>query len=346
MVKLSIIIVSYNEKEYLPKAIKSCMQQNFPYDYEIIIGDDGSDDGSIELIKKYSEQHKGVIKYFVMSRENISDVIPSLRVSDIIKRALKSAEGEYIICLSGDDWFCNPDSFNMQMQTLENDKRKKYSAAVAGFKMVWNDSKEETAPMYRLPPYIFWSGVYIHISCFMFRREVYDKKALLKRFCDDTGLIYSIACMGKFYYIRNVAFAYRQRDKSIVHEADKLELSILELMLMQDIFIKGKFIIPSLSRFALPLWYTYRNRHKLTEPRYEKYVLNSKKYKFDIIGRIISSDSSCLSEKMKLYGLLLISRIAHCILYTIGYVCNHYNAAKTLLRLLHDKTISLKKGKH
>ena len=55
--KLSIIIVSYNEKEYISEAIESCMSQEGKFDYEIIIGDDGSNDGSLEIIERYQEQY-------------------------------------------------------------------------------------------------------------------------------------------------------------------------------------------------------------------------------------------------------------------------------------------------
>ena len=47
---LTIILVSYNEKEYIRQALDSCLGALLFLDekYEIIIGDDGSDDGSIE----------------------------------------------------------------------------------------------------------------------------------------------------------------------------------------------------------------------------------------------------------------------------------------------------------
>jgi glycosyltransferase involved in cell wall biosynthesis len=98
--KLSIIIVSYNESRFLEKAVGSCLDQDYD-DYEIIIGDDGSDDGSVDIIKRYAETNN--IKYFVMER-NAKYYIPSIRVSDIIKRALEIADGQYVCVLSGDDF--------------------------------------------------------------------------------------------------------------------------------------------------------------------------------------------------------------------------------------------------
>ena len=98
--KLSIIILSYNESRFLEKAVGSCLDQDYD-DYEIIIGDDGSDDGSVDIIKRYAETNN--IKYFVMER-NAKYYIPSIRVSDIIKRALEIADGQYVCVLSGDDF--------------------------------------------------------------------------------------------------------------------------------------------------------------------------------------------------------------------------------------------------
>ena len=56
--KVSIIIVSYNEKKYLMDALDSCLRQTLfqdDVDCEIIIGDDGSTDGSIEQIEIIKE---------------------------------------------------------------------------------------------------------------------------------------------------------------------------------------------------------------------------------------------------------------------------------------------------
>ena len=51
---LSIILVSYNEVSYIREAIESCINQKIDTDFEVIIGDDGSTDGSIDVIKEYA----------------------------------------------------------------------------------------------------------------------------------------------------------------------------------------------------------------------------------------------------------------------------------------------------
>lgn len=138
--KLSIIIVSYNEAEYLPQAIDSCLEQRLHMPYEIIVGDDGSSDNSLSVIRSYAERFPDRIRYFVMDRED-GVVIPSLRVSNVIKKALASARGEYIQCLSGDDYFCDPDKFGREIALLDTNRR--LIACVSDYKRVWEDGTEE-----------------------------------------------------------------------------------------------------------------------------------------------------------------------------------------------------------
>ena len=80
--KISVIIISYNEKDYLPEAIECCLQQDTfekGMELEIIIGDDGSSDGSQEIIEQYCKQYPDIVRSFVMERNITGPVIPSFR---------------------------------------------------------------------------------------------------------------------------------------------------------------------------------------------------------------------------------------------------------------------------
>ena len=50
--KISIIIPTYNEEEYLPKLLESIKSQDFT-DYEVIVADAQSDDNTREIAKEY-----------------------------------------------------------------------------------------------------------------------------------------------------------------------------------------------------------------------------------------------------------------------------------------------------
>ena len=54
MLKFSVIVPVYNVKKYLCSCIDSILNQNIPpEEYEIILSDDGSTDGSREICEEY-----------------------------------------------------------------------------------------------------------------------------------------------------------------------------------------------------------------------------------------------------------------------------------------------------
>ncbi len=306
--KLTVIVISYNEKKYLKQAIDSCLNQSFS-DMEIIVGDDGSNDGSDVLIGEYCRSYPGKITSFVMDRGTIGEGgIPSIRVSNVIKEGIQRARGKYIICLSGDDYFNDRNSFEKQVSVLERDKKGVYSACVTNYQKIWDDGKIELKPLKKYSPYIYWSGHYLHLSCFMFRKKVYSDNYFLTHFCDDTGLEFSLACAGKWYYIDEVSFFYRQRDKSIMHEADILEQALLELLLYQDVLSTNKMRLVSSSRFAWALNYVYNNFEKLKEEKYKKYMVSTYEYEKNLLGELQKINEISFNRRVRIVLMIFRAR--------------------------------------
>lgn len=88
--KLSVIIPSYNQQEYLSSAISSVLEQT-KKPYEIIVVDDGSTDNSLEVARSFEEEGVKVI-----SQTNRG--LPSAR-----NTGLMNATGDYILPLDADD---------------------------------------------------------------------------------------------------------------------------------------------------------------------------------------------------------------------------------------------------
>lgn len=90
--RFSIIICAYNIEKYIQKAIKSVLAQTYK-NYEIIIFNDGSTDGTLQKIEEYKDNPSIKI---IDSKVNIG-------LGAGRNRCMKQAEGEYIIYLDGDD---------------------------------------------------------------------------------------------------------------------------------------------------------------------------------------------------------------------------------------------------
>jgi len=107
---VSVVITSYNQKEYLIEAIESVLNQTL-MPLEIIIVDDCSSDGSQEVIKKYVETHSKLIKAYYHKR-NLG--IPKNR-----NFALKQVTGDLVTILDGDDTFLLK-KLELEVETLKN----------------------------------------------------------------------------------------------------------------------------------------------------------------------------------------------------------------------------------
>lgn len=89
--KLSIITINRNNKDGLRKTIESVVNQTFS-DYEYIVIDGASNDGSVDVIKQY----EGKITYWVSE--------PDKGIYNAMNKGILQAKGEYCLFLNSGDW--------------------------------------------------------------------------------------------------------------------------------------------------------------------------------------------------------------------------------------------------
>lgn len=90
--RFSVYIPMYNAERYLGKAIESVLNQTFS-DFELLIVDDGSIDGSLALARSYSSKDSRVR---IICKENTG--VYKTRIT-----AFENMEGEYAVALDSDD---------------------------------------------------------------------------------------------------------------------------------------------------------------------------------------------------------------------------------------------------
>lgn len=105
--KLTVILPVYNAVEYVAKAIDSVLVQTFN-DFELILIDDGSIDGSLEVLTQLAASDSRII---LVSRENRGLVAT-------LNEGLGRAKGEFVARMDADD-IAIPDRFSKQLDFLE-----------------------------------------------------------------------------------------------------------------------------------------------------------------------------------------------------------------------------------
>lgn len=93
MPKVDIIIPAYNAAKYLPAAIESVITQTFE-DWRILLVDDGSTDGTAEIVAPYLERLGPKLKYIYQA---------NMGMSAARNTALRHASAEFLAFLDADD---------------------------------------------------------------------------------------------------------------------------------------------------------------------------------------------------------------------------------------------------
>lgn len=104
-------MLTYNQKEFIGQAIEAVLEQKGNFSYELVIGDDGSTDGTLEICKYYKERYKNKIKLLSSNR--------NLGLIQNFIRTYKECNGKYVAICDGDDYWIDPYKLQKQVSFLE-----------------------------------------------------------------------------------------------------------------------------------------------------------------------------------------------------------------------------------
>ena len=111
---VSICIQTYNQESYLSKCLDSVINQKTDFDYEILIGEDQSDDNTRYICMEYAKNFPEKISLFLHDRRNniVINNLKTGRFNSIYN--LFSARGKFISFCEGDDFWI--DEYKIQKQ--------------------------------------------------------------------------------------------------------------------------------------------------------------------------------------------------------------------------------------
>lgn len=105
-----VIVMTYNEEEYIAQTLKSLLKQKCTFKYKIIINDDNSSDKTPTILKEYAKKNPDLID-LQLNSENIGIVSNYFN-------AIARSKSDYIAVCSGDDWWCDPYKLQKQVDFL------------------------------------------------------------------------------------------------------------------------------------------------------------------------------------------------------------------------------------
>ncbi len=114
---ITVITPSYNQSDYLEQTLTSVLEQDYP-NFEYIVIDGGSTDGSVEIIRKYADH----LSYWVSEEDRGQ--------SHAINKGMKLAKGKICGWLNSDDYFLPGALQNIAKLWSENQEAVAWAGAV------------------------------------------------------------------------------------------------------------------------------------------------------------------------------------------------------------------------
>lgn len=117
---VSVTVATYQHANYIKECLDGILMQEVTFPYEIILGEDGSADGTQEICKEYAEKYPDKIRLFIRDRklsQYTGEDGKVTRFNGIWNRM--SARGKYIAWCEGDDYWIDPLKLQKQVDFLE-----------------------------------------------------------------------------------------------------------------------------------------------------------------------------------------------------------------------------------
>lgn len=215
---VSILMPTYNHEKYISFAIESALNQKTEFSYELLINDDCSTDGTLEIAKKFAEKEPEKIKIF--THEKNQGLLKSY------KHLLENSNGKYIAILESDDIWSDENKLQKQVSFLE--KNDEYGLVCSDYytidengvkqsEVIKDFDKNQNDDWYN----VLMGFASIGALTIIFRKAEYDKYCNIDDFINlnfktfDRGVWLSIAKHCKCHYFHEQLAAYRVISSSI-----------------------------------------------------------------------------------------------------------------------------------
>jgi glycosyltransferase involved in cell wall biosynthesis len=179
--KISVVIPSYNKVKYIGKTLESIVNQKY-HNFEVIIQDGGSTDGTLEIIKKYASKYSNLIKY--ESKKDGGQL-------NAINNGLKKATGEIVTYINADDVYCKGAFEAVVGHYIENPDALWF----AGKSVVIDENDKEIAKFATLyKNFLLMHSTYYMLltTNFLMQPSVFVTKKALKKYGMFTGTKFAV----------------------------------------------------------------------------------------------------------------------------------------------------------
>ncbi len=222
---VSCCLITYNHVNYVRQAIESILMQETDVNFEIIIADDCSTDGTKEIIQEYFEKYPEKIR-LLPRKTNVGALVNFLEL-------IGSATGKFVAYLEGDDYWTDKFKLDKQVKYLlqnddiaisSHDCKTELNGVLIPFSRSNYYRNFPLTNVFELKEYLL--NDFFHSSSIVYRKDCLKEIPdwYLKCKGGDYFLVLMIALNGKIHYINECLSVYRRNPDSISHHSSRIEI--------------------------------------------------------------------------------------------------------------------------
>ena len=303
--KVSFLVTYYNQEQFVRQSLDSILAIDLPSEWEILIGDDGSSDGTTRIAQEYVKQYPGQVMLYTMPREEGVTYDPVKRASANRLNLLSKCTGDCFCTLDGDDFYFDQTFVKEAIEVFET--CPDISLVLFGLRFFRDGKLAETHLLPDSSPRrmdkrdYLRNDLYLHAGAGV-HRILWDKDRLTYireiGYFDDTDIVVNSLNYGEMYYIHRAVYAYRQTGESLYTSMKEAEQAVLNV---QGYDVDKKLIDPAYDeclviRNSVPFLTMYFNRKNmktlLGTEKYERYLRLCSEIEDSIAYKLLQYPSS------------------------------------------------------
>ena len=219
---VSVMMITYNQEPYIREAVESIMAQDTPFEYELLIGEDCSSDGTRSIAEQLQKEFPDRIRLFY------SDC--NIGWNYNIERLRRRIRGKFIAWCEGDDYWTDPQKLVKQVAMIE---RTNTAVNVAFYKMLEPDGRM-LPQVCNCPEVMTYDQfpMYFHFSTYLIRTDVLsraheDYPGIPEWY--DTVMMPILSTCGKISVLPEIVSVYRITNNGIATSLSGRQKRIREM---------------------------------------------------------------------------------------------------------------------
>jgi glycosyltransferase involved in cell wall biosynthesis len=265
---VSAAVITYNQKELLKDCIESILSQDYP-NFEIVVADDGSLDGTKELLLEYQEKY-GEEKFKLVIAEKNQGITPNSNAAHF------ACNGKYISWIGGDDLML-PGKLSKQVEYMESNPDcticyhnvEVFDSDTGKTLKYWNSKNNKSSYIEGTVEVSLKHGVFNCACTNMVRRSKTPKHGYETRLPIASDWMYWIETLengGTINYIDEVLAKYRVHSKNITKNPRMIQEGFTYTAILTARYPQyAKYFLQNAAK-------TYREMSKIRPEYYREYL--------------------------------------------------------------------------